>query len=384
MDRPLLLGRGAADEWSDGLSRVEVVVADRVPARRMRADEGGMDEEGRIGVLLQPLHHGPAYETRLGEFGRKARRSPGRTVSVRPRESLYRLVQIVGVGRDIEPLPSEPPPPRRAPLLPRVFDHGAESGQHALVAEQPRVAGRHGTRIDRGVGVPEQHRVVAHRTSQERHVREPGVQRRAIEYRPIAVLVRARVEAGSRRSARRRVGPVVCEQDAPAGQRVQGGSLEDRMAERRKAVPAPLVESDEENVAGRRHATTLAEVACPRARTLGWTTWHPHRGRTQEVRIVVPPSLVPNSISHAPRRGATARRTARPPVTGRPGAERCTTPISVVDPSGAARRTPADAIRSLRWASARDCTACVWIIRSPRPSRSFLHHNTRSTHSHDT
>ena len=210
-----------------------------------------------------------AHEARLGELGGKARRRPGRTVGVGPREPLDRLVQVVGVGRDVEPLRGEPPSPRRAPLLPRVLDQGAESRQHALVAEQPRVTGRHGARIDRGVRVPEEHRVVARLTGQERHVGEPGVQRRAVEDRAIAVLVRARVEAGPRRPARRRVGPVVGEQDAAAGQGVEGRRLDDRMAERRQAVPAPLVERDEEDVAGGRHATTLADVARPRARPAG-------------------------------------------------------------------------------------------------------------------
>jgi hypothetical protein len=85
------------------------------------------------------------------------------------------------------------------------------------------------------------------------------------------VLVRTCVEAGPRRSARRCVGPMVGEQDTPAGQGVQGGRLDDRMAERRKAVPAPLVEGDEEDVTGGWHATTLADVAHPEpGRPVGW------------------------------------------------------------------------------------------------------------------
>ena len=175
----------------------------------------------------------------------------------KPSIGSYRSCGLAGTSN---PCAGEPAPPRRAPLFPRVFDHGAESGQHTLVAEQPRVAGRHGARIDRGVRVPEQHRVVARLTSQERHVGEPGVQRRAVQNGAIAVLVGARVEAGPRRSARRRVGPVVCEQDAPAGQGIERGRLEDGMAEGRQAVPAPLVERDEEDVARRRHTATLADV----------------------------------------------------------------------------------------------------------------------------
>jgi hypothetical protein len=229
-----------------------------------------MDEERRVTVLLQPLDHGLAHKARLRELDGKPRRNPGPTVGVGAREPLYRLVQVVGVGRDVEPLRGEPASPRRAPLFPRVFDHGAKSGQHPLVAEQPRVAGRHGARVDRRVRVPEEHRVVARLTSQERHVGEPGVQRCAVQDRAIAVLVRARIEARSRRPARRRVGPMIREEDAATSQGVESGCFEDRMAERRQAVPAPLVERDEEDVAGRRHGTTLADVAHPRARPAGW------------------------------------------------------------------------------------------------------------------
>ena len=91
----------------------------------------------------------------------------------------------------------------------------------------------------------------------------------------------------------------------------------------------------------------------------------------QDVRIDAPPSFVPNSINQAPRRGATARCTARPPGTGDPVAERCIegTPLGIAFLLSA-RRGPAEAIRSCRWASACDCTALVWIIRSPRLFRS--------------
>ena len=66
-----------------------------------------------------------------------------------------------GFGGDVETLCGQPAPPGGAPLLPGVLDDGAEAGQHALVAEQPRVAGRHRARIDRGVRVAEEDRVVA-------------------------------------------------------------------------------------------------------------------------------------------------------------------------------------------------------------------------------
>ena len=48
-------GVGAAGERPDGVGRVEVVVADRVPPRRVGTDEGGVDEERPVAVLLQPV-----------------------------------------------------------------------------------------------------------------------------------------------------------------------------------------------------------------------------------------------------------------------------------------------------------------------------------------
>ncbi len=326
-----------------------------------------MDEERRVTVLLQPLDHGLAHEARLGELDRKACRSPGRTVGIGPWESLYRLVQLVRVGRDVEALRGEPASPRRAPLLPWVFDHGAESGQHPLVAEQPRVAGRHGARIDRRVRVPEEHRVVARLTSQERHVGEPGVQRRAVQDGAIAVLVRARVEAGSRRTARRRVGPVICEQDAATGQGVQGGRLEDRMAEGRQAVPAPLVERDEEDVARRRHGHNSCRCRAPprpAGRMAAATGPRPGSRRADRRSSELGPELdQPRTEPWARRPGALLghRSPGGRGPSAAPPRHRSPPPRRV-----RARRDLADAIRSLRWASARDCTACVWIIRSPR------------------
>ena len=278
-----------------------------------------MHEERRLAVLLQPLDHRLTHEARLGELDGKARRRPGRAVVIRAREPLHRPVQIVRIGRDIEPLRGEPTPPGRASLFPGILNQRTKPGQHALVAEQPRIPGRHRARVDRGVRVPEEHRVVARLAGQQRHVGEAGVQRRPVENGAIAVLVGARVEAGPRWSARCRVGPVVGEQDPAAGQGVEVRRLDHRMAECRQAVPTPLIERDEEDVARRRHATTLADAGHRRTRPAERKARRPNRGRAQDVRIDAPPSFVPNSINQAPRRGATARCTARPPGTGESG-----------------------------------------------------------------
>ena len=275
----------------------------------------------------------------------------------------YRSCGLAGTSK---PCPAEPPSPGRAPLLPGILDQRTKSRQHALVAEQPRVAGRHSARVDRGVRVPEEHRVVARFSGQQRHVGEAGVQRGPVENGAVAVLVRARVQARPRWSARCCVGPVVGEEDAPAGQRVEGWASATTgwpRADRQSPRHWSSVMKRTLRAGGMR--TTLADAghAGPAVRPEGAATGS---GRAQEVRIDAPPSFVPNSINQAPRRGATARCTARPPGTGSPVAERCIeeTPLSVTF-LRPARRGPAEAIRSCRCASACDCTALVWIIRSP-------------------
>ena len=85
------------------------------------------------------------------------------------------------------------------------------------------------------------------------------------------MLVRPRVQACPRGSTRSRVGPVIGEEDAPVRQGVQGRRLDHGMTEGGQAVPTPLVERDEEDVARGRHDTTLAHVTHPEpGRPAGW------------------------------------------------------------------------------------------------------------------
>ena len=223
----------------------------------------------------------------------------------------------------------QPAAPGRAALLPGILDQRPEAGQDALVVRQPRVAGRHRTRIDRGVGVPEEHRVVPELAGQEGDVREAGVERGAVEDRAVAVLVRPRVQARPRRPAGCGVGPVVGEEHASGGQRVQGRRLHDGVAEGREAVAPPLVQRDEQA----RCEPGACRHSCP-SRAYGPRAIRPDgatagRHGAHEVRTDVPPSLIPKSIIQAPTRGAHARRTARPPETGTPEAERCAAPCFV-------------------------------------------------------
>ena len=157
---------------------------------------------------------------------------------------------------------------------------GAEPGQHPFVAEQPRISGRHGAGVDRRVRITEEHRVVAGLPSQKRHIGEACIERGPVQQGAIAVLVRARVETGSRGPAGRRVGPVICEQDTVARQRVERRCLDDRVAESRQAITAPLVERDEEDIPRRRHPDTLADGGRTHEpdRATGWRSGPPRPG----------------------------------------------------------------------------------------------------------
>ncbi len=259
VDGGLVLPARAAGEFSDRVGRIEVVVADRVAARWMGTDERGVHEERGVAVVLEPVHDLAADEGGLRQFGREAGRRPGRAVRVGSGKPLERLVELMRVRGHVDAAGRQPATPGRTPLLPRVHDEGAEAGEDALVGEQPGVIRGHGARVDRGVGVPEEHGVIAELPCHQRDVGESGVERCAVQDGAVPMEIRARVEAGARRSAGRGIGPVVGEEDTACRQGVQGRRLEHGMVERREAVAAPLIERDEQDVAGIGHVATLVD-----------------------------------------------------------------------------------------------------------------------------
>ncbi len=173
-----------------------VVVPERVAARRMRTDERGVDEEGLVTVPIEPVEELGADEGGLRELGREASWRPRRAVRIGPREPVHRLVEVVGVRGHVHPTRGEPTAPGRTALLPRVHDQGTEAGKNAFVGVQPRIAGGHRAWVDRRVGIPEEHRVVAEFPCHQRHVRETRVEGRPVQDRAVSVQVRAGVEAG--------------------------------------------------------------------------------------------------------------------------------------------------------------------------------------------
>ena len=81
--------------------------------------------------------------------------------------------------------------------------HGVEPGQHALVATQAGIVGGDGAGVDARVGVAEQRGLVAEAARLEGDVRVAGVERRAVQHRPVVHEVHAGVERrpGSARTA---------------------------------------------------------------------------------------------------------------------------------------------------------------------------------------
>ena len=70
----------------------------------------------------------------LRMLGREPGRGPRRAVPVGPGEARDRAVEVVGIGRHVDPLGRQPPPPLAAARLPGLVDHRPEAGEHPLVA----------------------------------------------------------------------------------------------------------------------------------------------------------------------------------------------------------------------------------------------------------
>ena len=114
-----LLGCGTPGEAADLIGVVEIVVPEGIAPGRMRADERSVDEERVVAVLFYPVRHGLAHKGGLGQLRREPSRGPGRAVVVGPREVGDRLVERMGIGRDVKPLGRQPGTPGRASLFRR-------------------------------------------------------------------------------------------------------------------------------------------------------------------------------------------------------------------------------------------------------------------------
>ncbi len=131
-------------------------------------------------------------------------------------------------------------------MLGQVED-GTEPGEHTLVGPEAGIVGVERTGVGALVGVAEQHRVVAERAGLERHVREAGVERRAVERGPVVAEVLPGEERGPAGSARGRLGVVLPEEDPLGREAVEVRGTHRRMPEHRQAGSAPLVERDQQD-----------------------------------------------------------------------------------------------------------------------------------------
>jgi hypothetical protein len=136
---------------------------------------------------------------------------------------------------------------------------GASAVANPFVRGERRIVAIDRPGADAGIGAPEEDRVVAGSADEPRHVGEPGVERGAVVERSVVLEVRAGMEAGTRGSARSRIGPVVGEAGTRRRRSVQGWRLQYRVAGRRQATASPLVDGDEEDV--RVHCGTVVSPA---------------------------------------------------------------------------------------------------------------------------
>ena len=134
------------------------------------------------------------------------------------------------VRRHLETVSLEPIGPRR-----RRADHQAhrpDAGQRAFVTLEPRIIGVERARILAGVGVAEQHGIVAERRGLFGPVGVARIERRAVGAGPMILQVHPGVNRRAARTAWRGVGVVTAEEHAVGRERVEIRRAHTRMAER--------------------------------------------------------------------------------------------------------------------------------------------------------
>ena len=126
-------------------------------------------------------------------------------------------------------------------------------------------SGADGPGVDARVGVAEERRLVAQLPGDEGDVGVAGVERRAVEHRPVVHQVHAGVERRPARAARRGLGEMAAERDAAGRESIEVRGAHDRVARAAEAVAAPLVDGHEQHVqVGGAAAVTGATLMGPR------------------------------------------------------------------------------------------------------------------------
>ena len=222
-----------------------------------------MQEPRRIALARDVVQRGIGEEGGVAVLGPVARRrvvgteAAGRRVAAEgPVHFVGRLGHRVALGRQVVG------PGGR---LGRHPEQRREAGQQPLVtlARHRRIA-TVGPRVEAGVRIADQGRVVARRPGLAGNVGETGVERRAVAHRAVVHHVHAGEQRGAARAARRALGEVIGEQHAIGRQGVEVRRAHHRMAAGRQAVGAPLVGGDEEDVQRLRHDRAVISRRRPR------------------------------------------------------------------------------------------------------------------------
>jgi hypothetical protein len=258
MDGTLGLGRLVANRGGH-VGRVEhVVVRRRGQVRRVGPQVRQVRAPGPVvgsHRLLEPLECRLGDERRLGVLGRIDRRCP-RGAPVGRGLDVGLLVDVRAVGGDVVALVLEPLAPRLDAL---VEQHAQPEPVHRLLpAAVARVAVGQLVRVERRVGVAEQHRVVVQVPEQARQHRQVVAQRGAVAHHAVVHLPQPGEQRGPARRAGRAVGEVVREPDAVGRQPVQVRRLHERVSGHPQTVGPELVERDQQDVRAVGHPRSLS------------------------------------------------------------------------------------------------------------------------------
>ncbi len=235
---------------------------------------GGSDRQRHVGRVVRG---GPLPGGRVRRMGSQVAevREPRRLLATQPLDRVIGeerrhavLGRAVGLGRQqvhrarrrVVAERGQPVDPW--PVVVGDVEHGVEAGQDAVVRRQSWVVGTAGEpRIERLVGVAEQHRFVAGPPGGERDRVEPGVEWRAVGDDSMVHLVHARVEAGPTWPAGRRLAVVVRQPHPGTRERVEVRRAHERVSGGGQTVAAELVERDEQDVDRHRTSASAASTA---------------------------------------------------------------------------------------------------------------------------
>src|SRR3569833_4120966 len=252
MHRRFRLNRRRAAKLANLVRREHRVVGLRHDERRMRAQEAQMREPRRL-LLAEPADELAGEERRLRLVLAVAGRRAGDLAGIAHRQMRQRAIG------EIDSLAAQPAQPGLF-VLGQAHAH-VEPGQHALIGPKPRISRLQHRGIGRLVGVAEQRRRIAGPARRQRHVVEAVRQWAAVADHAVGHLVEAGIEARPRRRAGGGIRVVLQERRAFGRQRIDVRRADHRMTGDAKALTAPLVGGDEQDVEHQSLRTRISLLA---------------------------------------------------------------------------------------------------------------------------